>query len=200
MTSPDPPLFPYDAALLAGGRSRRMGQDKAFLDHDGEPLWRRQMAVLHACGPMRLLLAARADQAWGDLDSDLVRVDDPEGEDIGPIGAISRCLALANRPLLVMAVDLPQMTPVFLRRRLLAASESDGCGVLPRVGGKFEPLCALYVPQMLPQVQAAIAAGKYALQPLARSFVEHGLAVEMELTEGEVPLFHNANTPEDWKG
>ncbi|MCB1207724.1 MAG: molybdenum cofactor guanylyltransferase [Verrucomicrobiales bacterium] len=200
MTSSDPLPFLFDAALLAGGRSRRMGRDKAFLDSDGQLLWRRQVGVLSACRPVRLFLAARSDQPWEHLDESLIRVDDPEGEDIGPIGAIGRCLALANRPLLVMAVDLPNMTADFVLQGLLRKSELGARGVIPRVGEQFEPLCALYVPQMLPLLQTAIAAGKYALQPLARSFVGEGIATAVDLVADELPLFHNANTPADWQG
>ena len=199
MTSPDSPRFLFDAALLAGGRSRRMGRDKAFLDCEGQPLWRRQIDVLRACCPGRVFLAARRDQPWDQLDEGLMRVDDPEGEDIGPIGAICRCLEWANRPLLVMAVDLPNMTPDFVVRVLLQSSELGSRGVIPRVSDQFEPLCALYLPEMLPRLQAAIAAGKYALQPLARSFVDEGFAATLELVEDQLPLFHNANTPTDWQ-
>ena len=47
----------FSAALLAGGRSSRMGRDKAFLEIDGVPLWQRQLQTLRELGPSETFLA-----------------------------------------------------------------------------------------------------------------------------------------------
>ena len=48
------------AVLLAGGKSTRMGRDKALLEIDGEPLWWRQLATLRALDPEQLFVAGPA--------------------------------------------------------------------------------------------------------------------------------------------
>ena len=54
----------FSAVLLAAGRSTRMGRDKALLEIDGQPLWRRQRAVLEALAPEEIFLSVRPEQAW----------------------------------------------------------------------------------------------------------------------------------------
>ena len=48
--------------VLAGGESRRMGRDKALVEVDGEPLWKRQVGVLRAAGAERVVVGRRRGQ------------------------------------------------------------------------------------------------------------------------------------------
>ena len=59
--------IPFAAALLAGGRSLRMGRDKARLPWGGEPLWRHQWRTLAALEPSSLLLSCRTVEDFPDL-------------------------------------------------------------------------------------------------------------------------------------
>jgi len=52
----------FAAVLLCGGRSTRMGRDKAFLDWDGRPLWQVQLEKLQQLAPQRLLISCREEQ------------------------------------------------------------------------------------------------------------------------------------------
>jgi molybdopterin-guanine dinucleotide biosynthesis protein A len=91
--------------VLAGGLSRRMGRDKALLDHHGRPLLRRQVDVLSAlCGQV----VVSGDYAGFDCVPD-------EGERCGPLGGIHAvCRRFPDTALLVVPVDMPQVTPVDL--------------------------------------------------------------------------------------
>src|SRR5262245_60126217 len=98
----------FTAVLLAGGKSSRMGQDKAELMIDGEPLWRRQVAILQAAGANEILISGRLDGPYAD--SGLPIIEDAESE-MGPIGGIATTIAMARHPLaLVLAIDLPRMS------------------------------------------------------------------------------------------
>src|SRR6185436_16930649 len=100
------------AALLAGGRSRRMGTDKAFLPWQGRPLWEHQVEKLRALHPSRLLLSCRPEQSFPDL-PDLTRVHD-ELENSGPLAGIAACLqACRASHLVILGVDLPLMPVEF---------------------------------------------------------------------------------------
>ncbi len=195
----------FSAALLAGGHSARMGRDKAFLDWHGELLWRVQLKKLLSLRPGRVFIAARAEQRFASLVSadDELRaagniqcIDDPPGEDCGPMGAVARCLRLAEMPLLVLAVDLPLMTADFLRERLLGLAGEDA-GVVFKSERGLESLAAVYPPAMLPRFEAAMAAGDLALHPVIREAAAAGECLIIEMSGGEQRCFENVNSPED---
>lgn len=194
----------FSAALLAGGRSSRMGRDKAFVDWQGRPLWRVQLEKLLALQPAQLFLAAREEQnfaaelSMARLDPAVTLVNDPPGEDCGPIGAVERCLQRATDSLLVLAVDMPLMTADFLRESLLSQT-ADGRGVVARNGDAFEPLAAVYSPSALPFFEEAIAQQSFALQPLVRRLIEADATTIIDLVREDEMLFANANTVESFQ-
>lgn len=171
----------FAAVLLCGGKSTRMGRDKAFLDWNGRPLWQVQLEKLRELGPERLLISCRAEQH---IVSDAEMVFDPPETDDGPLGAITRCLELVQMPLLVLAVDMPWMTVEFLRDHILP-------GGFFRGPHGFETLCAVYRPDMLPAMQGALRERRLALQRV----VEESHPVIHEITTDQSPWFQNANTP-----
>ena len=77
------------AVLLAGGKSSRMGRDKALLEIDGEPLWRRQLATLRALEPEQLMVSG-PPRGEGETVAD-------EIEDAGPLGGVAAALPNARR-------------------------------------------------------------------------------------------------------
>lgn len=193
----------FDAALLAGGRSSRMRQDKALLDWHGRPMWLVQTHKLASLRPAHLFIASRSEQALQTffendptLESPVTFVNDPPDENCGPIGAIARCLRLASSPLLVLAVDMPVMTAAFLREHLLTKA-GEAKSVVCRGSHGFEALAAVYAPSALPFFEAASISGRFALQPLLAELVGAGLCDVVELHGGEEPFFANANTPEE---
>lgn len=177
--------IPFAAALLAGGMSRRMGQDKAMLDWNGQPLWRFQLHKLRAIHPARLFVSARQDQNLHTHDAQLVL--DPI-EDQGPLPAIERCLRLAAPlPLLVLAVDMPDITVDFLQIML-----SHRRGIVFQSDRGFEPLCAVYPPEVLP-----LFARHSRLQTFAQEAVDLGLLHLEALTPSQKTAFLNLNFPAD---
>lgn len=189
----------FAAALLAGGRSRRMGSDKALLHWHGQDLWQAQLHKLQSIGADRVLLSCRAEQPLFVSPSDGVEtVHDPEGADEGPLGAITRCLELVQMQLVVLAVDMPWMTAAFLREHLVPHSEASK-GKFFRGPHGDETLAGLYVPAMLPVMQAALREKRFALQPVIETCVHSGFA-NTEILEGaQRAFFRNANTPHDLK-
>ena len=187
-------LHAFAAALLAGGRSVRMGTDKALIQWQGEDLWCHQLSKLRELEPEQVLLSCRPEQA---LAADGVAlVYDPPGAQEGPTGAIVRCLRQAQQPLLVLAVDLPAMTSDFLRDQLLAGFDGSK-GRVFRTAQGYEPLAALYSPALLPLFEDALTVGKLRLQTVIERAVEAGLMAVVEVRPQDEPFFRNANTPDD---
>ncbi len=186
---------PFAAALLAGGRSVRMGTDKALIPWQGEELWRHQLKKLQELEPSNILLSCRTEQ---DLvpGGNIEVVPDPPGADEGPLGGILRCLQHTRGPLLAMAVDLPAITSDFLRERLLEGFDGARGRVFRSPHG-FEPLVALYTPAMQPLLEQALQAGHLRMKSVIEQAVGAGLMLAIDVRPQEEPLLRNVNTPAD---
>lgn len=191
MNAPSP--FPFAAALIAGGQSKRMGRDKAFLDWQGQPLWEAQLAKLKSLQPARLLLSCRREQNI--IASQAALLFDPPTSD-GPLPALARCLEAAQMPVLALAVDMPHVSPDFLRD-LIARGTSADKGVIYHGPHGYEPLCALYPVAILPLLQEAIAQGHFRFQSLVQKAVDAGWLTVVPLAPERERLFFNLNTPAD---
>ena len=183
----------FSAALFAGGRSSRMGRDKAFLEIDGVALWQRQLQTLHELAPPEIFLAGPTQPEW--IETGLEIVADV-GIDVGPLGGLVAVLRRCkNTRLLVLAVDLPNMTSELLKQ-LLAMSSND-VGVVPKRNERFEPLAAVYPARCLALAESCLNAGEYSLQQLARCATSSGVMTAKAIAENEESLFFNLNTPVD---
>ena len=101
----------FSAVLLAAGRSTSMGTDKALLPVDGMALWQRQWAVLARTRASEIILSVRPEQTWAPAGVNVVR---DALADAGPLGGIAAALEkMRQTHLIVLAVDLPQMQPVW---------------------------------------------------------------------------------------
>ena len=205
-------MMKFTAALLAGGRSSRMGRDKAFLEIEGVPLWQRQLQTLRELNPAEIFVAARKHPDW--MEADLKFVVDAAPGDSPLAGLVSVLRRCRTSHLLVLAVDLPKMTPDFFRR--LLGMCSDNTGVVPKKNsgasfqlanqnkGKlktcptlFEPLAAVYPRCCLPLAESFLKSENYSLQRLAERAVREGWMTTREIDESERSLFLNLNTPSD---
>ena len=191
----------FAAALLAGGRSTRMGQDKAWLLWQGEPLAKRQLRVLGEIGAEVIMVSCRQEQEFAEngerlMDGAHLMVFDALNTDEGPLGGIVRCLQTTDLPLLVLAVDMPHMTAGFLLDRLLAHFDGDQ-GLVFRGAYGSEPLAAIYTPSMLPLLEAALRSGRFGLQSLIADAVERSLMKVIDMQPADGPFFRNVNTPAD---
>lgn len=135
-------ILMYEGFILAGGRSRRMGADKAFLKIEGETFIDRARATLASvCGEVSVVL--NQDQQF-DLDIPIVR-DEFAGR--GALGGLHAALKNCKSKIaLVLAVDLPLVTPDSVRILAdLATSLPKYLAVVPRqADGRPQPLFAAY--------------------------------------------------------
>lgn len=182
------------AVLLAGGRSSRMGRDKALLRMEGQTLWERQWNLLEKMGVNELFISTRPDQSW--VPDHLTRVVDLI-PDAGPLGGISAAMQRARNPhLLVLAVDLPQMDPKWFYE--LGKLCFPGVGAVGRGDGFYEPLAAIYPCELLSAAEASLAKGERSMQKFIASA---GDAMRSyEISDQESHWFTNWNAPEDVPG
>ncbi len=179
---------PFSAVLLAAGRSRRMGSDKALLTTaEGQVWWERQCAVLRQAGAAEIFISARPEQTWVPTTMTVVR-DAEEGA--GPLAGIVAALErAAHGHVAVLAVDLPAIRAEWFAR--LLAQCAPGVGAVGKNGGYFEPLAAIYPREILPAARAALARGEGSLQRLIAA--EAARFAVLEISASEAPWFENRN-------
>lgn len=187
----------FATLLLAGGRSQRMGSDKALLTWQGRPLWEVQLEKLLELEAACCLVACREEQSLHlePVDPDVAWLLDPADDEDGPLGAIARALHSFSGPLIVLAVDMPFMTVDFLRTRLDLSPE---CGCFFATAQGTEPMAGCYAPTMLPVIQKRLAEGERSVKRAIDECVAMGLARVHALSDDEARLFMNANTPGEW--
>lgn len=181
------------AMLLVGGRSQRMGRDKATMTFDGQPLWQRQLHLLRKLSPRTLWVSACDRPAWCPSDVEVV-LDDPPSQ--GPLSGLTAGLRrMQTSHLLILAIDLPRVSTEHLRK--LWSLAQPGNGVVPQNGDYFEPLCAIYPAEAAPIAQGALTGGDLSLQHLASTLFRTSRGRIYALSQDERPLYLNLNTPED---
>jgi molybdenum cofactor guanylyltransferase len=181
------------ALVVAGGRSRRMGRDKATLVFEGEPLWSRQFRILHEIKPQALWLSAQTRPDWSPAGVEVITDKAPSR---GPLSGLGAALdRLLTTHLLVLAVDLPRMTAEHLRK--LCALARPGCGVVPRNGDYFEPLCAVYPVEARGDARLALAGKDVSMQAFVRNLLGQSRMKLYPVPANESSLYCNVNTPED---
>jgi molybdenum cofactor guanylyltransferase len=184
----------FSAVLLAGGQSTRMGRDKALLPIPGSDLllWQRQLRVLEELRPEAIFWSGPTRPGVPEH----VRVIPDEVENAGPLAGLSACLDILRSDLLVvLAIDLPRMNAVFLKK--MQAQCSPACGAIGRRGNFFEPLAAIYPREFGVLAAECLARGRHALQDLVREAGQRGLLRLISLEEADMPLFKNLNSPDD---
>ena len=187
-------------AILAGGRSLRMGVDKARLSVDGETLLARQVRLLRVAGVTEVILNQHPQRMrpLSSLPPDLRLIgDDPAYPDAGPLAGLDAVLTVAREDwVAVVAVDLPCLT-VSWWQKLLAIAEPGSGAVGQRADGIFEPLAAIYPRRAQTGVRERLQRGDNALQPLIRAGIEEGWMRPFPMSAADVDELHNWNAPED---
>ncbi len=151
---PDQEQFSAEGFVLAGGRSTRMGQDKALLSVDGRSLLDHALDKLRA---LPLAGAPRIAAARSDLSAHAPVIADRR-PGCGPLSGIEAALAASARPLNVfLPVDLPLLPPQFLLWMLQRAALTGALVTVPRINGLPQPLCAVYHRDLLDHLGAAHA-------------------------------------------
>jgi molybdopterin-guanine dinucleotide biosynthesis protein A len=182
------------AVVLAGGKSSRMGCDKAGVIVDGVALWQRQVATLRCLAPEELFISGREDGPYAGAGVEIVP-DITPGR--GPLSGLEAALLRAMQEfVLVLAIDLPAMTSEFLSL-LVSKAAASGLGLVPRLNGWFEPLAALYPKSCLPMVRECLRSGDLSMQNFVDTAIASGLVRAKEVSSADAALFRNVNTPGD---
>jgi molybdopterin-guanine dinucleotide biosynthesis protein A len=178
-------------AIQAGGQSRRMGRDKGLVLLRGRPLIRHMLDRVADLGD-EIVITTNHPEAYAFLG---VRLASDESPGAGALNGLRTALNAAHGDeVLVLACDMPFVSRPLLRHLIELAPQADV--VVPRRGGEFEPMHAIYARDCLGEIQASLEAGdKRMISFFPRVKV---LAVEEDVLERLDPggrSFFNVNTP-----
>ena len=183
------------AAILAGGRARRLGGlNKGTLTVGGREIVDRQLDALRQVGAAVFVVGPDA-AAWSGRGLAVVPDDRPGN---GALGGIYT--AIVRSPCartLVVACDMPFLSAAFIRR---LAAEEDADLVIPRSARGYEPLCAIYGRACAAGIAARIARGalQASVLPEGVRVVEIGPET-LAAYDPDGRLFVNVNTPHDYE-
>jgi molybdopterin-guanine dinucleotide biosynthesis protein A len=180
------------AFILTGGKSSRMGADKAFLKMGGKTLLdiARELAA-QVCKSVSVV-------------GDRTRFGPEAIEDIfpdsGPLGGIHAALSKTTADLnLVLAVDTPFLDPRFLSWMLDEATSSQAVVTFPKLATGYQPLCAVYRKSFKDVAEEALKSGRFKIDPL------YDKVDTRPITDGELKqlafdsrMFDNLNTRADF--
>jgi molybdopterin-guanine dinucleotide biosynthesis protein A len=195
MSGPDETQPPLAAAVLAGGRGRRLGGvNKAALPLGDTRIIDRQLETLRQLADEVFIVAADA-APYADLG---IRVVPDVIPGAGPLGGIYTAIVTSpHQRTLVIACDMPFLPPDLLR---LLARSPDADLVIPRSVRGYEPLCAVYGKRCAAPLRERIERGD-----LQASVLPQGIRIEeigpeaLATYDPHGLLFVNINTPHDYE-
>lgn len=170
-----------------------MGQDKAMLCHNGMTLLEHAVCALLPVVARVVVVAETPDQyalPCGKVIADAF-------PDCGPVGGIlTGLMHLGHGSHVVLACDMPCVQESVLRLLLSVSPEWDA--VVPEIGGRFEPLCAVYrhtaAPKLMQFLEADGRAAHEAVGKLITKRIGEGV---LRRIDPELKTFTNINTPEE---
>lgn len=196
------------ALVLAGGKSQRMGRDKALLplplDHQST-LLQQVCQVAQGCSPDLYVLTPWPERYHHFLPPTVTMLREPTAG-YGPLVALNEGWSQIldtkqkqpQRPpdwLLVLACDMPGLELATLQRwrQTLINADQTAIAALPRQCERWEPLCGFYHRRCLPGLKTAINGN-------VRSF-QRWLNQEtvIELSGANSHMLRNCNTPAEWQ-
>ncbi|MFQ5433901.1 MAG: molybdenum cofactor guanylyltransferase [Anaerolineae bacterium] len=183
---------PITVAIMAGGKSSRMGRDKAFVPFNGRPLIETVLRQVAGLGTETILITNKPEpfRYFGlPMFADVV-------PDCGPLGGIYTAVHHAAHPhTLVVACDMPWLNRDLLKHMLTLREEADI--IVPRWTQFPEPLHAIYHKNCLPPIKSHLQAGQFKIVRFYNQVkVRYVDRVEIEPWDGDGRSFANINTPQ----
>lgn len=184
------------AAILAGGKSRRMGQDKAFLEFEGVPMIHR---VINAVNPHVKNIVIIANDPQDKLLKSigpLVYEDKIRG--LGPLSGLYTAFeATGAGELLLVACDMPLILPEIIEL-LISYPDWSGDALIPVAGGREQGLLAVYRRSAIEKVRDKIESQSIQFDEFRKGLDKTLIAEDaIKLLDPDLRSFKNINRPED---
>jgi molybdopterin-guanine dinucleotide biosynthesis protein A len=188
----DPPCGGLTGVILAGGKSRRYGSNKAWVKIDGMALIERVTGVMQALFHDVILITNTPDEYAHlrlPMHKDLIK-------GLGPLGGIYTALrAITNEAGFFVACDMPFLNRALIQYMVAVRENFDV--VVPKVDGFVEALHALYAKRCLPAMERLIDSGHYQIiRMFPHVSVRHVRGDEIRRFDPDLKSFFNINEPQ----
>lgn len=190
-----PPSAQVTALVLAGGKSSRMGTDKALLLWQDMPLLQRVVLTAQECCSKACVITPWPER-YQDLLPGSVQWCVESCQNAGPLVALAQGFQAVETPwVLLLACDMPQLDSTVLRDWIsqLPSQDSSVIAYVPYFQSRWEPLCALYSVNCCPSLDAYISSGGRSFQGWLRRVD----VVPLWVDDAIAPMLRNCNTPKD---
>lgn len=186
-TNPDLTAF-----ILAGGKSTRMGTDKAFVTLAGRTLLTHALEVARSVtSDVRIVGESAKFAPFAPVVEDIFA-------GCGPLGGIHAALCCSGADLnLMLALDLPFVSPALLQHLTDRARNSAALVTVPRSDTGWQPLCAVYRRDFAEKAESALRTGHYKIDALFDERTQGITEEELQAAGFSARVFRNLNTPEE---
>lgn len=186
------------ALILAGGRSSRMGQDKALIEVEGRSLLQRVYDTAAQCCPTVYVVTQQPERYQSLLPDTCLWIREEYCSSNqsfpGPLVAFAQALEQIDSDwVLLLACDLPFLEPDTLQgwARQAMSTEFPPPAWVPCVNQRWEPLCAIYHRSCAASLRLFVQAGGRSFQTWLAQERVHALRLD------NAEMLHNCNVPED---
>lgn len=181
--------------ILAGGKSSRMGTDKALVNYQGKPMLQRVYQVAAACTEQVYVLTPWIERYQNILPSDCdYLIETQPGK--GPVNGLSEGLEQISADwILLLACDLPLLDVEIIQSWINKLSQipTSILALVPQRLDIWEPMCGFYRKELKTELDTFLKSGKHSFQELLS-----GVEVEaLNVDEKANLMLLNCNYPGD---
>lgn len=183
------------AGILAGGKSSRMGRNKAFLPWQGTTLLAYEIELLHDFS--QIVVSVADEEAYEPLKQMGITLVEDVRKGYGPLEGLYQILKqIGQEWVFVTATDMPMLNTALIEA-IIAVERNSVQAVITKDAVHVHPLCGLYHTSILPILEEMFEEGYHSLyQLLQRIEVRYVSLQELGMEEN---VLTNVNTPEEYE-
>lgn len=179
--------------VLCGGKSKRMGKNKALLKLDDKYLIMHVLELLSSFSKELIISTNSSDLAFLQ-----VKLVSDEFQEIGPIaGILSALKQIKTDKAIILSCDTPFINESIIKYMLESSINYDV--VLPVFKDYLQPMTGVFDKKIIPIIEKEIESGNYIPPKIFEKTNLNKLKIDKTIKGWHKDLFFNVNSPEDYE-